>query len=242
MNVVLPSGSLVNTATVDPTNAFVEADESAGDNTKSVTATVTNPRNLTILKTKTSPTGTVGQTGTVVWSIVVTSVGTPTATVRVEDNLPANLNFTSVTTSAVQAGSSFQCFNPSGAAPKMVRREGATAGTIFWGVLLGLVFVCIYSAAVAFLQIGFAHFIARVLLRGEGSLFGVAQPALLGWFVNGLTLIPVAGPVLAAIAWAAVLMKILEEVDGTARLPAVTVTEDAWRGRETRSRSARATG
>jgi hypothetical protein len=103
---------------------------------------------------------------------------------------------------------------------KMVTREGATAGTIFWGLLLGLVFVCLYSAVVAIVQIGAAHFIARAFLGGKGTLFGVMRPALLGWWVNGLTVIPVVGLPLATIVWTAVLMRILEEVDGVSKAQA----------------------
>jgi hypothetical protein len=106
---------------------------------------------------------------------------------------------------------------------KMVTREGATAGTIFWGLLLGLVFVCVYSALVVMVQIGVAHFIARAFLGGKGTLFGVMRPALLGWWVNGLTVIPVVGLPVATMVWTAVLMRILEEVDGVPRLQAFVI-------------------
>ncbi len=107
---------------------------------------------------------------------------------------------------------------------KMLTREGATAGTIFWGVLLGVVFVCVYSGAVAVVQIGVCHAIARWFLGGTGTLFGVMRPALLGWFVNCLTPTPVVGPPAAAIAWTAVLMKILEEVEGVSRVQAFLIS------------------
>lgn len=110
------------------------------------------------------------------------------------------------------------------ALPKMLTREGATAGAVFWGLILGLLFVCVYSGAVAIIQIGVAHFIARCFLGGEGTFFAVMRPALLGWFVNCLTPIPVVGPTLAAIAWTAILMTVLEEVDRTARLPAFLIS------------------
>jgi hypothetical protein len=106
---------------------------------------------------------------------------------------------------------------------KMVTREGATAGTIFWGLLLGLVFVCLYSAVVAIVQIVAAHFIARAFLGGKGTVFGVMRPALLGWWVNGLTVIPVVGLPVGTIVWTAVLMRILEEVDGVSRVQAFVI-------------------
>jgi hypothetical protein len=109
------------------------------------------------------------------------------------------------------------------ALPKMLTREGATGGTIFWGLLLGLTFVCLYSGVVALVQIGAAHFIARCFLGGAGTFFGVMRPALLGWFVNCLTPIPVVGLPAAAIAWTAVLMKVVEEVDGIGRMQAFLI-------------------
>jgi len=110
------------------------------------------------------------------------------------------------------------------ALPKMLTREGATGGTIFWGLLLGMVFVCLYSGLVALVQIGAAHFIARCFLGGTGTFFAVMRPALLGWFVNCLAPIPIVGLPAAAIAWTVVLMMILEEVDGMGRLPAFLIS------------------
>jgi|HubBroStandDraft_6_1064221.scaffolds.fasta_scaffold281388_1 hypothetical protein len=110
------------------------------------------------------------------------------------------------------------------ALPKMLTREGATGGTVFWGLLLGLVFVCLYSGVVALVQIGVAHFIARCFLDGTGTFFAVLRPALLGWFVNCLTPIPVVGLPAAAMAWTAVLMMILEELDGIGRLQALFIS------------------
>jgi hypothetical protein len=110
------------------------------------------------------------------------------------------------------------------ALPKMLTREGATGGTVFWGLLLGLTFVCLYSGVVALVQIGAAHFIARCLLGGTGTFFAVMRPALLGWFVNCLAPIPDVGLPFAAMAWTAVLMIVLEEVDGIGRLPAFLIS------------------
>jgi hypothetical protein len=106
------------------------------------------------------------------------------------------------------------------ALPGMLAREGATAGTIFWGLLLGLLFVWVYMGAMAFIQFGLCHLIARWFLGATGTFFGVARPVLLGWFVNCLILIPVAGALASAMAWTAVLMMVLEKVDGLSRLRA----------------------
>jgi hypothetical protein len=109
------------------------------------------------------------------------------------------------------------------ALPKMLTREGATAGTIFWGLLLGLVFVWVYMSAIAFIQFGLCHLIARWFLGATGTFFGVMRPLLLGWFVNCLILIPVVGPLASAVAWTAILMMVFEEVDGIGRLPAFLI-------------------
>jgi hypothetical protein len=106
---------------------------------------------------------------------------------------------------------------------KILTRDGATAGTIFWSLLLGLVFVCGSMGVIAIVQVGLAHAVARWFLGATGTFFTVLRPALLGWFVNCLSPIPVVGPSAAAIAWTAVLMKILEEVDGIGRLQAFLV-------------------
>lgn len=110
------------------------------------------------------------------------------------------------------------------ALPKMLSREGATPGTIFWGLLLGLVFVWVYMGVIAIVQLGVCHLIAKWFLGATGTFLGVLRPLLLGWFVNGLTVIPVVGTIAAAIAWTAVLMMVFEEVDGIGRLQAFFVS------------------
>jgi hypothetical protein len=110
------------------------------------------------------------------------------------------------------------------ALPGMLAREGATAGTIFWGLLLGLVFVWVYLGAIAFIQFGLCHLIARWFLGATGTFFGVARPVLLGWFVNCLILIPVAGALASAMAWTAVLMRVFEKVDSISRLRAFLIS------------------
>jgi hypothetical protein len=110
------------------------------------------------------------------------------------------------------------------ALPRMLTREGATAGTVFWGLLLGLVFVWVYMGAIALLQFGLCHLIARWFLGATGTFFGIMRPLLLGWFVNCLLLIPVVGVLASAMAWTAVLMMVFEEVDGIGRLQAFLIS------------------
>lgn len=105
--------SLVNNAAIDPGFAFSETNE--GDNTAQTTATVANPRNLTITKTRTSA-ATVAPNGNVTYQIVVTSVGAPTNNVQVRDILPGTLSFVSVTNTAADdlPTSFFGCGTPAG--------------------------------------------------------------------------------------------------------------------------------
>ncbi|HEY2459486.1 MAG TPA: hypothetical protein VGI16_01695 [Candidatus Acidoferrum sp.] len=77
---------------------------------------------------------------------------------------------------------------------------------------------------VTFLQLTLCHAIAKWFFGAKGKFIEVMRPLLLGWFVNCLTLIPVAGTLLAAIAWTAVLMMVFEEVDEISRLQAFGIS------------------
>jgi hypothetical protein len=110
------------------------------------------------------------------------------------------------------------------ALPGMLAREEKTPGTMFWGLLLGLVFVWAYMGIIAVIQIGLCHAIAKVFLGAKGTLAGVMRPLFLGWFVNVLILIPVVGLYAAGIAWTAVLMLVFEEVDGIGRMQAFLIS------------------
>lgn len=110
------------------------------------------------------------------------------------------------------------------ALPNMLRRAGATSDTVFWGLLLGLLYVWVSFGAIAIVQIGLCQFIAKWFLGAMGTFFGVIRPSLLGWFVNALTVIPVVGPFAAAMAWTAVLMVVLEEADGIGRFQAFLIS------------------
>jgi hypothetical protein len=122
--------------------------------------------------------------------------------------------------SAIAAGLIFLV----GALPKMLTRDGATAGTVFWGLLLGLVYVWVYMGLIAIMQIGLCHGIAKAFLGGTGTFAGVVRASLLGWFVNSLIVIPRLGLIAALIAWTAVLATVLKEVDGLSRSRAFLVT------------------
>ena len=110
------------------------------------------------------------------------------------------------------------------ALPGILRHDEATPGTAVWSIVLGLLFVWVASGIIAIVQLGLCHFIAKWLLGATGTFVGVIRPLLMGWFVNGLAVIPVVGPIAAAIAWTAVLMLVFEEVDGIGRMQAFLVS------------------
>jgi hypothetical protein len=110
------------------------------------------------------------------------------------------------------------------ALPGILRHDQATPGTAIWGILLGLLFVWMAYGAIAVVQLGLCHFIAKWFLGATGTFVGVLRPLLMGWFVNGLAMIPIIGPIAAAIAWTAVLMLVFEEVDGVDCMPAFLVS------------------
>ncbi|HMD06180.1 MAG TPA: hypothetical protein VKH63_01505 [Candidatus Acidoferrum sp.] len=103
------------------------------------------------------------------------------------------------------------------ALPKMLTREGASAETVFLGLLLGFLYVWVYMAVIGIIQIGLCHGVAKLFLSGTGTFAGVVRASLLGWFVNCLVVIPRLGLIAALIAWTAVLMTVLKEVDGLSR-------------------------
>jgi len=92
------------------------------------------------------------------------------------------------------------------------------------GAIVGLSFGLAVMAFLTFVQLGLCHLIAKWFFDGSGSYLGVMRPLLLGWFVNCLVLIPIAGTLATAITWTAVLMMVFEEVEGISRLQAFGIS------------------
>jgi len=92
------------------------------------------------------------------------------------------------------------------------------------GAEVGLGFGLIVVAIITFVQLGLCHLIAKWLFGATGRFRELMRPLLLGWFVNCLAVIPVAGALLAAIGWTAVLMMVFEEVDEIERLQAFGIS------------------
>lgn len=93
-----------------------------------------------------------------------------------------------------------------------------------FGVIVGMTFGLLVMAVITLMQLGLCHLIAKWFFGATGKYVEVMRPLLLGWFVNCLALIPVAGTLLAAIGWTAVLMMVFEEVDGIGRLQAFGIS------------------
>jgi hypothetical protein len=110
------------------------------------------------------------------------------------------------------------------ALPRSVTAIRVGGPAMILGVAIGLSFGLAALAILTFIQLGFCHLIAKWFFDGNGSYLGVMCPLLLGWFVNCLVLIPVAGTLAAAIAWTAVLMMVFEEVEGISRLQAFGIS------------------
>ncbi len=92
------------------------------------------------------------------------------------------------------------------------------------GIIFGLTFGFIAMAVLTLIQLGLCHLIAKWIFGATGRFVEVMRPLLLGWFVNVFIVVPVAGTLLAAIGWTAVLMMVFEEVDGIERLQAFGIS------------------
>ena len=92
------------------------------------------------------------------------------------------------------------------------------------GTVVGLTVGLFVMGLITFAQLGLCHLIAKWFFGATGKFIELMRPLLLGWFVNCLMLIPVAGMLLAAVGWTAVLMMVFEEVDGIGRLQAFGIS------------------
>jgi hypothetical protein len=106
----------------------------------------------------------------------------------------------------------------------MMRLPNVSTGAMAVGLVFGITLGVIVMATITFAQLGLCHLIARLIFGATGKFIELMRPLLLGWFVNCLVLIPVAGMLLAGLGWTAVLMMVFEEVDGIGRLQAFGIS------------------
>jgi hypothetical protein len=91
------------------------------------------------------------------------------------------------------------------------------------GAVVGITFGLILMAAIT-AQLALRHLIAKWFFGATGKFPELMRPLLRGWWINCLAVIPVAGMLLAAIGWTAVLMMVFEEVDEIERLQAFGIS------------------
>jgi len=99
------------------------------------------------------------------------------------------------------------------------------------GPLLFLViFALLYSGTLSLIQIGIVHLVAKFFCAGEGRFVQVLRPLLLASFVYVLQVIPVAGVLIAGLAFVAVMVMVFDEVHGMPQLTAFLVSAAAGVG------------
>lgn len=109
--------------------------------------------------------------------------------------------------------------------PAMLRSmPKANPAVLLIGMIFGMAVGLLLLAVITFVQLGLCHLVAKWFFGATGKFVQVMRPLLLGWFVNCLALIPVAGMLLAGIGWTAVLMMVFEEVDEIERLQAFGIS------------------
>jgi len=86
--------------------------------------------------------------------------------------------------------------------------------------LLGPRFIgtLVSSLACMFFQVGLAHALAKIIFDAKGSLTGLMRTYLLGQMYQWLVIVPFFGGTLVGIGGIAVLILVVEEVDGIERM------------------------
>ena len=111
---------------------------------------------------------------------------------------------------------------------KSMEQSGLTGGLAgALGLVVGfvvLIIVVVVSGIVTLLQLGLCHLIAKWFFGATGTFAGILRPLLLGSPINVLALIPVVGPIAAALLWAAVLMVVFEEINHIRRVQAFAIS------------------
>jgi len=97
-------------------------------------------------------------------------------------------------------------------------------------LLFVILFSLLYSATLSLLQMGIVHFVARFFCAGEGRFVQVLRPLLLASFVYVLQVIPIAGVLIAGLAFVAVMVMVFDEVHGMPQLTAFLVSAAAGVG------------
>ena len=106
-----------------------------------------------------------------------------------------------------------------------LNQEGLSGGLVRW--ISGAIFLVIAVGILgitSLLQLGVCHAIAKLFFGATGTFTRIVRPLSLGWSIQMVTLIPIAGQILATFLWAAVLMVVFEEVNHIRRLQAFLIS------------------
>lgn len=76
-----------------------------------------------------------------------------------------------------------------------------------------VVIALVYSAVLSLIQLGIVHLIAKYFCAGNGKFVQILRPLLLVSFVYILQVIPVAGTLIAGLAWVCVMVMVFDVVD-----------------------------
>jgi hypothetical protein len=102
------------------------------------------------------------------------------------------------------------------------RMRGATLEPV--RIFTIVAFTLLFGAIYGFVHMGICHLIAKYFCGGDGKFIQIIRPLLLASIVYVLLIIPIAGPIVAAIAWVAVMMMIFQEVHGMEPLTAFLIS------------------
>jgi hypothetical protein len=89
-----------------------------------------------------------------------------------------------------------------------------------FGGILTLLYLLAYGAALGLTQMGICHLLAKWFCAGEGKFIQIIRPLLLASIVYVALAVPFFGPLLAGLAWTAVMMMVFQEVHGIEPLTA----------------------
>jgi hypothetical protein len=100
------------------------------------------------------------------------------------------------------------------------RRNGLTLTQVLSIVGLNLVLTAVYGLV----QMGICHLFAKYFCGGDGKFIQIVRPLLLAEIVYVLLVIPIAGPLVAPIAWVVVMVTVFHEVHGIEYLSAFLIS------------------
>jgi hypothetical protein len=93
-----------------------------------------------------------------------------------------------------------------------------------WGGFATLLLLLPYQAAYSLVHLGICHLLVKSFCAGTGRFIQIIRPLLLASIVMVALAMPVLGPLVAGLAWVAVMMMVFEEVHGIEPLTAFLIS------------------